>query len=142
MVRQMAGIGMTIPEKPPGFSEQPQAFTYAALTAGIPASVVRGLERQGLRREDIRTIIPDRTLERRIAAGDNLKPEEADGIARLLRVIAHTRRVFDKPGSPDIFLREPHALLGGRTAIEASRTELGAREVEAILTRIEHGVFS
>ncbi len=125
-----------------GFAESAPAFTYAALTAGIPASVVRGLETQGLRREDIRMIIPDRTLERRIAAGDNLKPEEADGIARLLRVVKAARDLFENDDNADFFLRGPHHMLGGRTAMQAACTELGAREVETIIGRIAHGVFS
>ncbi len=133
---------MTRDAKPQGFSEQPQPFTYAALIKGIPAHTVRHLESRGLRREDIRMIIPDRTLERRIAADEMLKPEEADGLARLLRVVAHARRVFDKPGTPEMFLHSPLPVLGNQIPIQMARTELGAREVETILIRIEHGVHS
>ena len=126
----------------PSFQEAKSPFTYAGLQAGIPASTVRGLETQGLRREDIRMVIPDRTLERRIAAGDNLKPDEADGIARLLRVVQAARDLFENDENADLFLRSPHPMLGGQTAMQTACTELGAREVETIIGRIAHGVFS
>ena len=51
-----------------GFAEHAEAFTsYKALEDGIPAAWARSLESQGLTRADIRRIIPDRTLDRRIA---------------------------------------------------------------------------
>ena len=40
------------------------------------------------------------------------------------------------------FMQTKHLLLDNRSPFEASLTELGARQVEDILRRIEFGVFS
>jgi putative toxin-antitoxin system antitoxin component (TIGR02293 family) len=133
---------MVARSKPMRFGESLTPFTYANLENGIPASAVRELEQQGLRRADIRMVIPDRTLERRIAAGQNLKPEEADGIARLMRVLAGARGLFENDENADIFLHSPNPALGGQIPMEMARTDLGAREVETIIGRIAYGVFS
>ena len=79
---------MTAQRKPVvDFAEEPSAFaSFSAMEQGVPSASVRALEAQGLTRADIRQIIPDRTLDRRIAKGEPLKIEEADGLARLLRL--------------------------------------------------------
>lgn len=126
----------------PGFAEQAVAFTtFRALEQGIPAAWARGLESQGLTRQDIRRIIPDRTLDRRIAKGEMLKIEEADGLARLLRVVKAARELFQNDTNADTFLRSPNPALGERTPIEMAQTDIGAREVETIIGRLSHGIF-
>jgi putative toxin-antitoxin system antitoxin component (TIGR02293 family) len=118
-------------------------FTYSDIERGIPARTVRDLERaKVLSASDIASVIPTRTLERRLSAGSNLKPEEADAIARLVRVVAHARRTFEKNDIADEFLHSPNPVLGNRIPIDMAVTDLGAREVEAVLTRIEYGVYS
>ncbi|AZL59080.1 DUF2384 domain-containing protein [Tabrizicola piscis] len=116
--------------------------SYQAVSGGIPSRAVRVLEDNGVSKDDIRQIIPDRTLERRIASGENLKLEEADGLARLLRVVTMARRVFGDNALADEWLRNPNPALGDAIPIRMARTDLGGREVEAVLGRIEHGVFS
>lgn len=115
--------------------------SYKSVKTGIPSALVRSLDTSGLTRDDIRQIIPDRTLDRRIADGENLKIEEADGIARLLRVVAMARRVFEDDTLADEWLRSVNPALDGLIPIQMARTDLGGREVEAVLGRIEHGVF-
>ena len=39
------------------------------------------------------------------------------------------------------WLHTPREGFGGRTPAELARTELGSLEVEALLARVEHGVF-
>jgi putative toxin-antitoxin system antitoxin component (TIGR02293 family) len=41
-----------------------------------------------------------------------------------------------------MWLKSPQKALGGKTPLEYSDTEPGAREVEDLLGRLEHGVFS
>jgi putative toxin-antitoxin system antitoxin component (TIGR02293 family) len=143
----MAEIPMARPDRKPlapsyGFAEQAAAFTsYKALEQGVPAAWARSLETQGLTRADIRRIIPDRTLDRRIAKGENLKLEEADGLARLLRVVKAARDLFENDENADIFLRSPNPSLEDRIPIEMAQTDIGAREVETIIIRIGHGIY-
>jgi putative toxin-antitoxin system antitoxin component (TIGR02293 family) len=115
--------------------------SFKEVKAGIAAVRLREIEGQSLQRDDIRMIIPDRTLERRIADGATLKLEEADGIARLLRVVELARRVFGDDALADEWLRTTNPELGD-VPIRMACTDLGGREVEAVLGRIEHGVFS
>jgi putative toxin-antitoxin system antitoxin component (TIGR02293 family) len=124
------------------FAEEPLAFmSLSAMEQGVPSALVRTLEGQGLTRADIRQVIPDRTLDRRIAKGEPLKIEEADGLARLLRVVKAARALFENDANADIFLRSPNSALSDRIPIEMARTDIGAREVEAIIGRIGHGVY-
>ncbi len=117
-------------------------FSHTRAERGISASVARNAEKHGLTRDDIRMVIPDRTLERRLAAKEVLKLEEADGIARLLRVVSHARRTFGDNDLAAEWLRSPNPALDEQIPIRMARTDLGGREVEIILGRIEHGIFS
>lgn len=40
------------------------------------------------------------------------------------------------------WFKHPKRALGGKTPLEFADTELGAREVEDLLGRLKHGVFS
>jgi putative toxin-antitoxin system antitoxin component (TIGR02293 family) len=127
----------------PGFAEQAAVFTsFREIEKGVPATWARSLETHGLTRDDIRRIIPDRTLDRRIAAGENLKIEEADGLARLLRVVKAARNLFENDENADMFLRSPNPALGERIPIHMAQTDIGAREVETIIGRLAYGVYS
>jgi len=83
--------------------------------------------------------IPTRTLARRTV---RFKPDESE---RILRVAGVTRKAFDVLEDAEAtrrWMAKPKASLGGLTPLRCCDTDLGAREVEALLTRIEHGVFS
>jgi putative toxin-antitoxin system antitoxin component (TIGR02293 family) len=86
--------------------------------------------------------IPQRTLTRRRHDG-RFTPEESDRLLRLSRLFARTVELFD--GDADAarkWLSGAQPSLGGAIPLELARTELGAREVETAIGRIEHGVFS
>ncbi len=136
--RQRRGLA----EQSVGFTDSPACrLTFLDLENGVPPSFARLAETQGLTRDDIRTIIPDRTLERRIATNEPFKLEEADGIARLLRVVAMARQVFGDSALADEWLRSANPALSNHIPIRMARSDLGGREVEAALGRLEHGVF-
>lgn len=121
---------------------QRQSYDLPHIEQGIPAVQVRNLEGLGITREDIRTIIPDRTLDRRINASQNLTLDEADGIARLLRIVAAARKLFEDNDRADHWLRHANPALGGAIPIRLARTDVGGRVVEQVLGRLEYGVFS
>ncbi len=125
-----------------GSSVLRKQLTHRDLKKGVSAILATEVLEFGLTKEDIRMIVPDRTLERRIAAHDVLKVEEADGIARLLRVVEHARRTFGDDQLADEWLRSPNPALGEQIPIRMADTDLGGREVETILGRIEYGIFS
>jgi putative toxin-antitoxin system antitoxin component (TIGR02293 family) len=112
---------------------------------GFSFATLRTLEaRSGIAASELASVvgIPERTLARRRAAG-KLTWDESD---RLLRV----SMVFDK--AVDLFegdvaaaatwLLTGRKALGNRTPLAYSRTEAGAREVENLIGRLEHGIFA
>ena len=86
--------------------------------------------------------LPQRTLARRKAAG-RLSPEESERLLRLALVFENAVRLFEgDAGGAVRWLASPNRALGGKTPLSYSRTEIGARAVESLIGRLEHGVFS
>jgi putative toxin-antitoxin system antitoxin component (TIGR02293 family) len=86
--------------------------------------------------------IPARTLARRKTAG-RLSPEESERVVRVARLLEKALVLFDWDGAEARqWLRLPKKALAGQSPLDYARTEIGAREVENLLGRIEHGVFS
>jgi putative toxin-antitoxin system antitoxin component (TIGR02293 family) len=86
--------------------------------------------------------IPPRTLDRRKERG-RLEPAESDSLLRVSRVFAAAIELFE--GDADAAQRwvsRKQKALGNKKPLDLLRTELGAREVEAFIGRLEHGVFS
>ena len=86
--------------------------------------------------------IPARTLERRRKEGA-LKPFESDRLLTTARIAGQALRLFE--GDVDAtkrWLTAPLAALGGASPMEFSSTEFGAREVEHLIGRLEHGVIT
>ncbi len=88
------------------------------------------------------TQIPERTLARRREEG-RLTAEESDRLLRASRVFGRALQLFegDLDAARSWFLA-PAPALGNRTPKDFAATELGAREVENLIGRLEHGVFS
>lgn len=86
--------------------------------------------------------IPERTLARRNAAG-KLAPEESERLLRIATVFEKALGLFEGDVKAAVaWLTTPKKVFGGRNPLAYARTELGAREVEALIGRLEHGVFS
>jgi len=86
--------------------------------------------------------IPARTLHRRKEEG-RLQPDESDRLVRLSRVYGRCVELFEGNGAEARhWLGSPQAALGGRAPLALTSTEVGAREVESLMGRLEHGVFS
>ena len=86
--------------------------------------------------------ISPRTLTRRKQEGRFL-PEESDRILRASRIYAKALEVFegDTRGAAT-WLTSAQPALGGAKPLDLAHTELGAREVETLLDRLEQGVFA
>jgi putative toxin-antitoxin system antitoxin component (TIGR02293 family) len=86
--------------------------------------------------------IRPRTLDRRKKEGW-LHPEESDRVLRASRVFGRAIALFEGNGEGALrWLSMPQRALGGAVPLEMARTEIGAREVEGLIGRLEHGVFS
>ena len=87
-------------------------------------------------------LITLRTLARRKKAG-RMQPDESDRLVRLARVFSRAIELYvgSVDAAQDWMMRSNRAL-GGVSPFEMAKTEVGSREVENLITRIEHGVFS
>lgn len=86
--------------------------------------------------------ISHRTLTRRRQQG-HLSSEESDRLLRASRLFAKTMELFegDVDAAAEWLSKSQHAL-GGAVPVDVARTELGSREVESLIGRLEHGVYS
>lgn len=82
------------------------------------------------------TVVPKTTLRRRT----RLSPEESERTERIARTVALAEQVWEDADLAREFLTEPQPQLGGERPIDLARSELGAREVEALLMRIEYAL--
>ncbi len=101
-------------------------------------------ENVGLSREEIAGLVQirPRTLDRRKREG-RLRPDESDRLLRASRVFGRAIALFEGDVEGALaWLSSPKRALGGAVPLEMARTEIGAREVEELTGRLEHGVFS
>jgi len=86
--------------------------------------------------------IPRRTLTRRKREGRFL-PDESDRLLRASRLFGRTLELFegDREAATK-WLTTGQTGLGGALPIDLAKTDVGAREVETLIGRLEHGVFS
>lgn len=81
------------------------------------------------------------TLYRRKAEG-RLGLAESDRILRLALLMGKAVEVLESEENARRWLKSPQIGLGGVVPLDYSETEVGARQVEDLLGRIEHGVYS
>lgn len=81
------------------------------------------------------------TLQRRKAAG-RLSPDESDKVMRLSRLLEHATNVFGDIERARAWLKFPQRGLGNAIPLDYAETEVGAREVDDLLGRIEYSVYT
>ena len=82
-----------------------------------------------------------RTLRRRKDQG-RLEPEESDRLLRVSRIFAKALELFEgDTAAARGWFHAPARALGGEPPISLAGTDLGSREVEALIDRLEHGVL-
>ena len=113
-----------------------------AVREGIKLEIALELDRKGDVNMDAITrhnIIPRKTWESALKSGaDVLTPVNSERVLRVARVTAKARETFgrDKAG---IWLERATTALGGQPPMAMLATESGARAVELLLGRIDHG---
>jgi putative toxin-antitoxin system antitoxin component (TIGR02293 family) len=108
-----------------------QTFERFRRNIALPVEILLGLVN-----------IPRRTLTRRKLEG-RFAPEESDRLVRASRVYSKALQLFDGDRqAASHWLVAPQRGLGGEIPVAVSSTDVGAREVERLLDRLEHGVFA
>lgn len=75
-------------------------------------------------------------------AGATLGTVESDRLIRLREIFQHSLKVFDQPSHAAKWFKLGNRALSGESPISLMDTDAGAREVEAVLTRLEFGVYA
>ena len=114
------------------------------LREGLPYEAFEALSvgfRLSLR--DLSTVlgVPERTLARR-KLQRRLRPDESDRLVRLARIAAYAEEVLGGRDKAADWLRTPNRALGTEPPVARLDTDLGTRQIEAVLGRISHGVYS
>ena len=82
------------------------------------------------------------TLSRRRARRQPLDPEHGDKLVRYGRLFWLAVALFDgNETTAREWLKRPARALGGERPLDFAETETGAREVEDLIGRLEHGVY-
>lgn len=118
--------------------------TVECIRAGLPMVEFEALqELLGLGAEDLagHLAISRSTLIRR-RKSRRLDAQESDRLLRYARLYARAENVLGDAGAARGWLKRPARALGYATPLHFAETEAGVREVENLLGRIEHGVFS
>jgi putative toxin-antitoxin system antitoxin component (TIGR02293 family) len=127
------------------------------LAAGSPSELIEQVER-GFSYKTLHTLgsrsglpslawaglvgIPERTLARRKAAG-KFTSDESERLLRISTVFEQAVELFEGDNAAALrWLTAPRKALEGKTPLSYGRTEVGAREVENLIGRLEHGVIS
>lgn len=118
---------------------------HAKVTAGLEFGAVERFQRHtALPMATISQwlVIPSRTLSRR-KSEHRLRPDESDRLLRASRLYDKAIATFagDREAATH-WLDSPQRGLGGAVPIDFARTDVGSREVEDLLGRLEAGVFS
>ncbi len=82
------------------------------------------------------------TFHRRKGAGKNLKPSVSERVVRFARLLGKAVQVFGGIEDAKQWLNSPQFGLGGAVPLNYAKSEVGAREVENLLGRIQYGVYS
>lgn len=111
---------------------------------GLPYATLDALARRfDIPLRELTTVLdlPDRTMARRKREG-KLRAGESDRLFRVARVASLAEEILGDKAKAARWLRRPNRALGGKAPLGALGTDLGASQVETVLHRVEHGVFS
>jgi putative toxin-antitoxin system antitoxin component (TIGR02293 family) len=111
---------------------------------GLPYSELKALRKQlDLPLDDLasKLSISRATLHRR-KGGGRLSTEESDKVVRFSRLLQHAANVFGNIEKARAWLKFPQYGLGGAVPLDYAKTEVGAREVDNLLGRIDYDVYS
>ena len=124
---------------------RPLAF-HEMVSTGLPAaSLMQFKQRLGLTNAVVSLVvgISEKTLIRwRDAPGKLMDPVASDRLYRAAKVMALAREVLEDDEEAREWMGEPQMGLGNRIPLELLTTDAGARQVEELLLRMEHGYLT
>lgn len=85
--------------------------------------------------------IPPRTVARR-KESKQLNPQESDRLYRVARAASQAVEVLGSLDKARLWLKTPNRALSCDRPLDLLDTEIGARQVEEVLLRLNYGIFS
>ena len=131
------------PDFPELASEDPTGLV-SAVRDGIPTERFASLrDLLGVSTGELASVvgITTSTLSRRRKRGV-FDPDESERILRIAHLALRAVEVLNGKENARSWLTQPARALGGEAPLHFADTEPGAREVERLLLRLEHGVYS
>ncbi len=116
----------------------------ALVKKGISSGLLRKLADQlklGLAELALLLHLTTRTLHRRMEQG-RLSLDESERLLAITRIFTQAVEVLGSEAKAVRWLKSPVRALDGRTPLQCAETQIGLREVEDVLTRIEDVVYS
>jgi putative toxin-antitoxin system antitoxin component (TIGR02293 family) len=113
-----------------------------AIGEGLPIPALETVIRRGMvsAAEIYDLVIPRRTLAHRKDKGQPLSAEQSDRLTRVVRMAARAEEAIGDAEGAARWLRKPNRALEGKRPLDLLESDLGARMVERVLGRIEHGL--
>ena len=112
--------------------------------SGLPYAALQAVAtRYEIPRERLAEVLglPRRTLARR-KKDRRLRADESDRLLRLGRIASLAEQVLGRREKAVAWLRKPNKALGGASPLDRLDTDIGAEQVEQVISRIAHGVYS
>ena len=113
--------------------------------SGLPAASALAFKMAlGLTNEQLASVlgVSPRTVARLNPRKSHLDPVSGDRLLRSARLFAIAAEVLEGEAAAARWLKSPQRALGGAIPIELAQTDVGSRAVEALLGRMEHGVYT
>src|SRR5688572_7458607 len=117
----------------------------ARIQSGLPAASALAFKAAlGLTNEELASVlgVSPRTVARLNPAGSHLDPVSGDRLVRSARLYAIAAEVLEDSAAAAQWLKSPQRALGGGVPLALAQTDVGSRAVEALLGRMEHGVYT
>lgn len=125
-------------------NEPAAPYLITRVREGLPmAEFQAAREMLGVNEERLATLLgmSRATLHRRKKSG-HLDRAESDRLVRYARLFSRASSALGGVAGARSWLSAPARAFHGECPLDYADTEIGAREVEALLGRLEHGVFS
>ena len=115
-----------------------------AIRSGLPFSAFEALTKQleiSPQRFTAVFGIPPRTVARRKEAR-HLNPQESDRLYRVASTLSQAVEVLGSIDKARLWLKTPNRALGCEMPLDLLDTDIGTRQVEEVLLRLNYGIFS
>ncbi len=123
-------------------AEMPMDRAVEVIRAGLPARAFVGVaDVLYLSVDELaeKLGVPPRTIRDQRKKSARLSSANTEKLVRTARVLRQARRIFSTDEAVSGWLRSPAPALAGQRPIDVLDTDLGAREVEAVLNGIAYG---